>query len=115
MTMAAVEQQKKEKKVFKISEAMDPLEFEIDGDTFVAIAPNRLPGNVLITYVEEVGEGKVYLGHKHFFERALMPESAAKFSERLDSVENPIPLQQMIQVAEWLTTEYSAFTVGETK
>ena len=94
---------------------MDPLEFQIDEDTFTAIAPNRLPGNVLISYVEVVGEGKVYLGHKHFFEKALLPESSALFSERLDSPEKPINLQQMIEVAEWLVQEYSAFTVGETK
>lgn len=101
------------KKVFKISEALAPLEFEIDGDSFVAIAPNRLPGNVLISYVEDVQEGRVYKGHKDFFAKALVPESAERFAGRLDSVENPIPLQQLIEVAEWLTGEYSAFTVGE--
>lgn len=105
----------KAKKVFQTAVAQDPLEFEIDGDTFTAIAPNRLPGNVLISYVEEVGEGKVYLGHKHLFEKTLVPESAVLFSERLDSTEKPINLQQMIEVAEWLVQEYSAFTVGETK
>lgn len=100
------------KKVFKIAEAMAPLEFEIGNDSFVAIAPNRLPGNVLIAYVEEVQEGRIYQGHKNFFAKALVPESAERFAERLDSVENPIPLQQMIEVAEWLTEEYSAFTAG---
>lgn len=100
------------KKVFKIAEALEPLEFDIDNDSFVAIAPNRLPGNVLISYVEDVQEGRVYKGHKDFFAKALIPESAERFAERLDSVENPIPLQQLIEVAEWLTGEYSAFTVG---
>lgn len=100
------------KKVFKIAEALEPLEFEIDKDSFVAIAPNRLPGNVLISYVEDVQGGRVYKGHKDFFAKALVPESAERFAERLDSVENPIPLQQMIEVAEWLTEAYSNFTVG---
>lgn len=100
------------KRVFKIAAAQDPLEFQIDEDSFVAIAPNRLPGNVLISYVEEVQSGKVYLGHKNFFAKALVPESAARFEDRLNNPENPIPLQQMIEVAEWLTQEYSAFTVG---
>lgn len=100
------------KKVFKIAAAQDPLEFEIDGDSFTAIAPNRLPGNVLISYVEDVQSGKVYQGHKSFFEKALLPESSLRFNERLDNPANPIPLQQMIEVAEWLTEEYSAFTVG---
>jgi hypothetical protein len=103
------------KKVFKIAAALDPLEFEIDGDTFTAIAPNRLPGNVLIEYVENIQSGKVYQGHKEFFERALLPESAERFNSRLNDPANPIPLQQMIEVAEWLTVEYSAFTVGGTK
>jgi hypothetical protein len=99
-------------KVFKTAAAQEPLEFQIDEDTFTAIAPNRLPGNVLINYVEEVSDGKVYVGHKHFFEKALVKDSAEKFAERLDSTENPINLQQMIEVAEWLVNEYSAFTVG---
>lgn len=105
----------KEKKMFKISAAQEPLEFQIDDDSFTAIAPNRLPGNVLIAYVEDVQEGRVYLGHRNFFARALLPESAERFEERLNSVENPIPLQQMIEVAEWLTTEYSSFTIGGAK
>lgn len=107
--------EKKEKKVFKTAVAQEPLEFEIDGDSFTAIAPNRLPGNVLISYVEDITEGHVYLGHKKLFEKSLLPESAEKFAARLDSTENPINLQQMIEVAEWLVEEYSAFTVGETK
>jgi len=101
------------KKIFKTAVAQEPLEFELDGETFIAIAPNRLPGNVLISYVEDVTEGKVYVGHKKFFEKALVKDSAEKFAERLDSNENPINLQQMIEVAEWLVNEYSAFTVGD--
>lgn len=100
------------KKIFKAAAAQEPLEFEIDGDNFVAIAPNRLPGNVLIAYVEDVQEGRVYQGHKNLFDKSLLPESAVRFNERLNSVENPINLQQMIEVAEWLTQEYAAFTVG---
>lgn len=105
----------KEKKIFKMAAAQEPLEFELEGESYTAIAPNRLPGNVLINYVEEVSEGKVYVGHKHFFEKALVPESAERFLKGLDSTEAPIPLQQMIEVAEWLVNEYSAFTVGEAK
>lgn len=100
------------KKVFKLAAAQDPLEFEIDGDSFVAAPPNRLPGNVLIAYVEDVQAGLVYQGHKNFFAKALIPESATRFEERLNSAEKPIPLEQMIEIAEWLTAEYSAFTVG---
>lgn len=100
------------KKVFKVAAAQEPLEFEIGTDSFTAIAPNRLPGNVLISYVEDVQAGRVYQGHKSFFEKALIPESAALFIDRLNSVDNPIPLQQMIEVAEWLTQEYSAFAVA---
>lgn len=100
-------------KKFDIGKASEPLEFEIGEDKFTALPANRLPGAILINYVEEVSEGKVYSGHKHFFEKALLPESSALFTERLSDPENPIPLQQMIEVAEWLTTEYSAFTVGK--
>ena len=100
-------------KVFKTAVAQEPLEFQIDEDTFTAIAPNRLPGNVLIAYVEDITAGHVYLGHKNLFEKALVKDSAERFTERLNSTENPINLQQMIEVAEWLVNEYSAFTIGD--
>ncbi|SRR6266498_2598284 len=103
------------KKVFKIAAAQEPLEFEIDGDTFTAIAPNRLPGNVLIEYVENIQLGRVYQGHKTFFTKALLPESGERFEDRLNNPDNPISLEVMIEVAEWLTSSYSNFTVGGSK
>lgn len=97
-------------KTFKVANATEPLEFQIGDDVFTAIPANRLPGYVLIKYVELVQEGKIYKAHQELFAKALVAESSKLFLDRLDSIENPITLEQMVEVAEWLTEEYSAFT-----
>lgn len=97
-------------KEFKVAEAADLIEFKIGSDVFKAIAPERLPGNVLIRYAETVQAGKLYEAHQVFFTRALDKESAELFNHRLDSKENPIPLNTMAEVAEWLVEQYSALT-----
>jgi hypothetical protein len=94
-------------KEFTVSDAVEPLEFKIGTDIFKALAPERLPGNVVIRYAEQVNQGKIYEAHQTFFARALDKESAELFMHRLDSKENPITLGTMVQVAEWLMEQYS--------
>jgi hypothetical protein len=95
-------------KKFTVADTVEPLEFEIGEDKFKAIAPERLPGNVLIRYAEQVSQGKLYEAHQIFFARCLEKESAELFAFRMDSKENPINLGVMAQVAEWLVEQYSA-------
>lgn len=97
------------KKSFATTEALDAVEFDIDGEDFIAVPPNRLPANVLIRYSETVQEGRLYEAHKHFFAGVLTDESAERFNARLNSKENPITLPLMIEVAEFLVTEYANF------
>lgn len=102
-------------KKFEVARTADPLEFQVGDDTFKAIAPERLPGNVLIRYAEAVNAGKLYEAHQQFFARCLEKESAELFAFRMDSKENPINLSVMAQVAEWLTEQYSALPTAPPK
>lgn len=94
-------------KTFKVSDNKDMIEFQVGDDVFKALSPDRLPGNVIVRYVEQVQNGKMYEAHSTFFARALDKESAELFVHRLDSKENPINLSTMVQVAEWLMEQYS--------
>lgn len=96
-------------KQFKVSDAVEPVEFQVGDETFYALAPDALPANILIRYTEMVQDGKLYDAHKTFFGRALVKESADRFIHRLDSTETPITLSVMVQVAEWLVEIYSNF------
>lgn len=102
-------------KEFGVVDNADPIEFKVGSDTFRAIAPDRLPGNVLIRYAEQVNAGELYKAHQIFFSRVLEKDSADLFNHRLDSKENPITLSIMAQVAEWLTGEYSNFLTEPAK
>lgn len=95
-------------KKFEVSNSAEMIEFEIGSDVFKAVAPDRLPGNVLIRYAEQVNAGELYKAHEIFFARCLDKESAELFAHRMDSKENPITLGIMAQVAEWLTEMYAA-------
>lgn len=97
------------KKSFSTADALENIEFDVDGEDFLAYPPNRLPANVLIRYSEQVQEGKLYEAHQAFFDKALQPESALRFQHRLNDHEKPITLPMMIQVAEYLINEYSDF------
>lgn len=94
-------------KEFKVSNSSEKISFKIGDDVFHAVAPDKLPGNVLIRYAEEVQAGKLYDANEKFFNRALDKTSAELFNHRLDDQENPITLETMMQVVEWLTEQYS--------
>lgn len=92
-------------KEFKQSGSEDEVEFTIDGDAFTALAPRRLPANVLIRYAESIGEGKLFAAHERFFADVLTEEGYKTFYDRLDSNVNPINIDTMIQVASYLVGE----------
>lgn len=100
------------KKSFSTSEALENIEFDIDGEDYVAVPPNRLPGYVLIQYSETVQAGKLYEAHKLFFNQVLVGDSKERFDARLKSGDDekaPITLAMMIEIAEYLITAYSDF------
>lgn len=106
-------------KTFSVAKITEALEFKFDaeGDDFVftAYAPQEVPANVLVEYSELVQEGKLHEAHKRFFRRALHDDSAKEFEKRLDSNDKPITLASLIEVAEWLVTEYSRFPTKSAK
>lgn len=89
-------------KEFSTSASTEPIKFSIDGDTFVAVAPAKLPGNVLLRYVETIALGRVLAAYTQFFISVLDDESMKRFQERLDSEHNPINLSTMVEIADWL-------------
>lgn len=94
-------------KEFAVSSSMEPLKFKIGDDVFTAVAPDRLPGNVLVRYAETVNTGKLYDANVQFFNSVMDAESSELFKGRLDSLENPITLETMMRVVEWLVEQYS--------
>lgn len=96
-------------KQFKVAAATEALEFEVGDDKFTARPANRLPGVTLIRYVETIQEGHVYRAHLEFFEKALVEESSTRFLARLEDPDNPITLEIMVSVCEWLVESYSSF------
>lgn len=97
-------------KEFQVSNSMAAIDFKIGEDVFHAIAPDRLPGNIIIRYAEQAQAGKLYEATTTFFARVLVDESADLFAFRLDSKENPITLDILLKVVEWLMEQYSNLT-----
>ena len=94
-------------KEFKVSNSTEKIAFKIGDDVFYAISPDKIPGNVLIRYAENVQSGRLYEANTTFFNRALDKTSAELFNHRMDSDENPITLDVMMKVVEWLMEQYS--------
>lgn len=95
-------------KEFLTSERDEPIKFSVDGDVFVAIAPNKCPANILMAYAETVGMGRTRTAHTRFFADVLEDESHKTFAARLDSKDNPITLLMMADIANWLVQEVYA-------
>ena len=101
------------KKQFNVGTASDPVTFSIDDDEFEAIPANRLPAGQLAKYFQLINESRVFDAHEHFFQTVLTEESYKLYSERLDSVEKPITVNVMGDVAAWLLGE--VYMQGEGK
>jgi hypothetical protein len=99
-------------KEFQVSNSMDPIEFKIGNDIFKAIASDQVPGNIIIRYAEQAQAGKLYEAVTTFFARVLEPESADLFSHRMDSKDNPITLDVLLKVVEWLMEQYTNLTTS---
>jgi hypothetical protein len=95
-------------KEFLTSERDEPTKFKVDDDVFVAVAPNKLPANVLISYAETMAIGRVRSAHIRLFADVLEEDSHKVFAERMNSTENPVTLTMMADVANWLVEEIYA-------
>lgn len=93
------------KKQFSVGKISEPVTFSIDDDEFEAIPANRLPAGSLAKYFDKINESRVFDAHDYFFKTVLTEDSAKVFFERMDSVENPITISVMGDVAAWLLGE----------
>lgn len=92
-------------KKFSVGEVSEPVVFEIDEDSFEAIPSNRLPAGQLAKYFSLINDSRIFDAHEHFFKTVLTEDSYKLFSERMESVENPITVNVMGDVAAWLLGE----------
>lgn len=86
------------------------LVFRIDDDLFEA-AP-AIPGDMLTEFAKRyanVGDAPLEQQlnvMKDALSLVLLPESHARFTKRLSDVENPIELEQTVEVVQWLMECY---------
>lgn len=95
----------KTKKTFSVGAISEPVTFSIDEDEFEAIPANRLPAGVLVKYFEAVNESKIFEAQELFFKAVLTEVSYKLFNDRLNSVENPITITVMGEIATWFLSE----------
>ena len=93
------------KKTFSVGKISEPVKFDIDDDEFEAIPANRLPAGALAKYFDKINESRIFDAHDYFFKTVLTEESAKVFFDRMDSVEKPITVTVMGDVAAWLLGE----------
>ena len=86
--------------------------FRIDGDVFTAVA--AIPAEEMISFAEQITTAdptqmspreQVVLLRKTL-ENMLTPESLALFQRRMADRQNPIDMEQLNDVVEWLFEEY---------
>jgi serine protease inhibitor len=87
------------------------LDFRIDDDVFFPYP--ALPARVLVEFAmtfdgidKDTSADKQMEAMLSILERALTPDSYARFSSRINSREKPIDLDQVNEVMEWMLGEY---------
>jgi hypothetical protein len=94
------------------SKVRKPIQFRIDGDVFDATP--AIPAQVMIDFTEQITNADpTQMSPKEqvgllagMLEIVLLPRSLKRFKERMADVENPIGLDQINDVVEWLFEEY---------
>lgn len=92
-------------KRFNMGTMAEPVTFMIDEDEFEAIPSNRLPAGSLAKYFAAVSDSKIFEAQELFFKAVLTDESYKRFEERINSMENPITIGVMGDIASWLLGE----------
>lgn len=86
------------------------IQFRIDSDLFEAA--RALPGKTLTEFATRFGEiGKLPTGEQvdgilQALTLVLLPESAARIDKRLGDLENPVELEQAMEIMMWLLERY---------
>lgn len=93
---------KMSKKTFNVTKTDAPITFDVDGEEFESIPADRLPAGALAVYFKNINEGNLFVAHDSFFNTVLTEDSYKRFSERLNSKEDPITVQVLGEIASWL-------------
>lgn len=107
-----------ETKDFSRKSSKEPVTWTMDGDTFQA--RSSLPGGVVLDMAKIADEKdtrteeqvKIVTG---FLQTALLPASYKKFTDRLNDLDNPIDLDQIMDVFEFLISKYTEGSARPTK
>jgi hypothetical protein len=97
-------------KDFSREAELEPVTVTLDGDTFTfagALPTMAVLDMAKVNSVKDVEKLEILM---EFLDTVMLPESAARFAERLRSAENPISLDQCMNITFWLIEE--AYTVG---
>jgi hypothetical protein len=93
------------------SKKREPVEFKIDDDLFVA--PSILPiptmqelAEVAESIKTETNNSELFKKVTGIFDAVLTDASAARFRERVASKEEPVDIEQLIDIMLWLLEEY---------
>lgn len=86
-----------------------PIQWTMDEDTFQAAA--ACPQDVLLELIkmgnpDTTREQKI-AAMPTFLDQVLLPESAARYAARVKDPENPIELEQTVEVAKYLVEQYT--------
>lgn len=93
------------------SKKREPVEFKIDNDLFTA--PSVLPIPTMQELAEtadaiktETNNSQLFKKVTGIFDAVLTDASASRFRERVASKEEPIDIEQLIDIMLWLLEEY---------
>lgn len=92
-------------KTFDIGEVEEPVKFKVGDDEYTAIPANRLPAGALAKYFSAINDNRVFDAHEELFKVVLTEESNTLFLDRLYSVEKPITIGVLGDIAAWLLGE----------
>lgn len=88
------------------------IQFRVDDDVFEAAA--AVPAEVMISFAEgfssmnpdNMNPGEIVGALRKVIEVVLAPSSLARFQERMRDTANPIDMEQLDEIVQWLFEEY---------
>lgn len=95
-------------KKFTTQRQTKPITFELDEETFTCRP--EIPGTLLLEYAEMIGQDNVSVSAKvvlDFFKAVMRDEEHARFRKFTDSPDNPVNIQVLGEIVEYLLGEYA--------
>lgn len=88
------------------------IQFQVDDDVFHAAS--TIPAETMIQFTEgftsmdpsQMSPAQMVSSLRQVIEFCLLPDSIGKFKQRMSDPENPIDMEQLDQIVQWLFEEY---------